>query len=196
MNFLAHALLAGDHPADRVGGLLGDFVKGPLPAGLPPALASGVALHRAIDSFAETHPAFRASRARVGSERRRLAGILVDLFYDHLLARQWADHCAEPLEAFVARLHGEVARHEADLPAHALEIAALMRRQRWLESYRELAAVGSAIDRMAVHRLRRPNALAGGIAEFSAAPDGYAADFRAFLPDALRFAANWRKTRQ
>ena len=49
MNFLAHAVLAGDDDADRIGGLLGDFVKGPLPAGLPPALAKGVALHRAIE---------------------------------------------------------------------------------------------------------------------------------------------------
>lgn len=63
MNFLAHALLSGNAEADRVGGLMGDFVKGPLPAGLPPDLASGVALHRAIDSFADRHPAFAASRA-------------------------------------------------------------------------------------------------------------------------------------
>ena len=53
MNFLAHTLLAGDAASDRIGGLLGDFVKGLLPAGLPPDLAAGVALHRAIDSFAD-----------------------------------------------------------------------------------------------------------------------------------------------
>ena len=92
MNFLAHALLSGEAEADRVGGLMGDFVKGPLPAGLPPDLAAGVALHRAIDSFADRHPAFAASRARVSPGRRRVGGILVDLFYDHLLARDWADH--------------------------------------------------------------------------------------------------------
>lgn len=91
MNFLAHAVLAGDDAADRIGGLLGDFVKGPLPAGLPPALASGVALHRAIDGFADHHPAFLASRARIGARRRRVAGALVDLFYDHLLARDWGE---------------------------------------------------------------------------------------------------------
>ena len=65
-----------------VGGVLGDFVKGPLPAGLPAALASGVALHRAIDSFADRHPAFIVSRARVSARRRRVGGVLVDLFYD------------------------------------------------------------------------------------------------------------------
>jgi len=58
MNFLAHAFLAGDDPALRVGGVVGDWIKGPLPGILSPDLARGVALHRAIDSFAETHPAF------------------------------------------------------------------------------------------------------------------------------------------
>ena len=80
MTFLAHALLSGDAEADRVGGLMGDFIKGPLPAGLPPDLACGVALHRAIDSFADRHPAFVASRARISPERRRVSGVLVDIF--------------------------------------------------------------------------------------------------------------------
>ena len=64
-----HAWLAGDAPADRIGGLIGDFVKGHCRA-ICPDIAAGVELHRRIDSFVETHPAFRASRARVSAERR------------------------------------------------------------------------------------------------------------------------------
>ena len=75
-----------------VGGVLGDWIKGPLPGTLPPDLARGVALHRAIDSHAETHPAFQRSRNRVSPARRRYAGILVDIYYDHLLARDWPQH--------------------------------------------------------------------------------------------------------
>ena len=86
MNFLAHALLAGETPALIVGGVVGDWVKGVLPGALPAHLAQGVALHRAIDVFAETHPAFCASRARMSLARRRYAGVLVDIFYDLLLA--------------------------------------------------------------------------------------------------------------
>ena len=78
MNFLAHALLAGSDPALIVGGVAGDWVKGALPAGLPDDLARGVALHRAIDSYAELHPAFKQSRARVSPGRRRYSGVLVD----------------------------------------------------------------------------------------------------------------------
>lgn len=193
MNFLAHALLSGDAEADRVGGLMGDFIKGPLPAGLPPDLAGGVALHRAIDSFADRHPAFVASRARISPERRRVSGVLVDIFYDHLLARDWADHGQGVLEDYAARLYASLRVRSGLLPEKAREIAELMSSNDWLCSYRNVAAVGRVIDRMAVYRLRRTNPLGGGIEEFLADAAGFAADFRAFLPDAVAFASNWRR---
>ena len=195
MNFLAHALLAGDDDDDRIGGLLGDFVKGLLPAGLPPALASGVALHRAIDSFADRHPAFIASRSRISPARRRVGGVLVDLFYDHLLARDWADHGAGSLDDYTAGLYAALQRYRSVLPEPANAVANRMQTHDWLASYRDVAAVGRAIDLMAIHRLRQPNALAGGIDEFLADAPGFAADFSSFLPDALAFAEGWRAAR-
>jgi len=195
MNFLAHALLAGSADADRIGGLMGDFVKGLLPAGLPPELASGVALHRAIDSFADRHPAFVASRARISPLRRRVGGILVDLFYDHLLARDWTRYGPIALDDFTGDLYAAFENYSGFFSGDAGEVAALMRRYDWLGSYRDVDAVGRAIDRMAVHRLRRANSLAGGIDEFLADSDGFDADFRAFLPDALAFTTHWRLAR-
>lgn len=195
MNFLAHALLAGEKDDDRVGGLLGDFVKGHLPAGLPPDLASGVALHRAIDSYADRHPAFLASRARVSAGRRRVSGVLVDLFYDHLLARDWAEHGSGTLELFTTRLYAVLPGYSAVLPEKAREIADLMSTYDWLCGYRNVAAVGQAIDRMSIYRIRRANPLAGGIEEFLADEAGFEADFREFLPDAIVFAAEWRAVR-
>ena len=192
MNFLAHALLSGNAEADRVGGLMGDFIKGPLPAGLPPDLASGVALHRAIDSFADRHPAFAASRARISPARRRVSGVLVDIFYDHLLARDWADHGPGSLDDYTSRLYASLHARSSLLPEKAREIAELMRTNDWLGSYRNVAAVGQVIDRMAIYRLRRANPLGGGIEEFLADTAGFEADFRAFLPDALAFSSGWR----
>lgn len=195
MNFLAHALLAGDVEADRIGGLMGDFVKGLLPAGLPPDLAAGVALHRAIDGFADRHPAFAASRARISPLRRRVSGVLVDLFYDHLLARDWGDHGPGELEHYTAQLYVSLDGFSAVLPEKARDVAERMSAHDWLASYRHVEAVGEAIDRMAVYRLRRANPLGGGIEEFLAEPEGFEADFRAFLPDAMTFAREWRARR-
>ena len=198
MNFLAHAVLAGDADPDRIGGLLGDFVKGVLPAGLPPDLAAGVALHRAIDSFADRHPAFIASRARISPLRRRVGGVLVDLFYDHLLARDWnawRNDAPGTLEDYTAQLYLALDDFDTVLPEKAREVPARMRAYDWLTSYRHVEAVGEAIDRMAIYRLRRANPLAGGIEEFLADADGFESDFRRFLPDAIDFAENWRTRR-
>ena len=195
MNFLAHALLAGDAAADRVGGLMGDFIKGPLPAQLSPALAAGVALHRAIDSFAERHEAFVRSRARISATRRRVAGVLVDLFYDHLLACTWASYCQTPLPAYAARHYTQNAEIKKEMTEKARDVADRMQAQDWLSAYQHVDAVGQAIDRMAIYRIRRANPLAGGIEEFLADPDSFARDFRAFMPAALAFTANWRVQR-
>jgi acyl carrier protein phosphodiesterase len=195
MNFLAHALFAGNADADRIGGVLGDFVKGYLPAGLAPDLASGVALHRAIDGYADRHPAFAASRARISPARRRVSGVLVDLFYDHLLARDWAIHGSGTLEDYTVELYALLKNYPGPLPQQARDVAIRMRTRDWLCSYRSVVAVGQAIDQMAVHRLRRANPLAGGIEEFLADREGFAADFSLFLPDALAFAVDWRTAR-
>ncbi|HRO35453.1 ACP phosphodiesterase, partial [Thauera sp.] len=128
MNFLAHAWLAGESPALVVGGVFGDWVKGPLPGTLPADLARGVALHRAIDAFAETHPAFRASRARMSVARRRYAGVLVDIFWDHLLARDWALHGEGALAPYCAGVYRQLAARRADLPASAHLALELMAR--------------------------------------------------------------------
>lgn len=188
MNFLAHAFLAGDDPALRVGGLIGDFVKGPLPAGLAADLADGVRLHRRIDSWAETHPAFRRSRARMDGTRRRCAGILVDMFYDHFLAVHWGRHHGRGLAEFTAETYALVAGRAAELPDRFARLFPRMRAMDWLAGYRETASVGEALDRMAT-RLTRPDQLAGGVGELLRDYAGFEADFDDFIGDAIRMVA-------
>ena len=190
MNFLAHAWLAGESPALVVGGVFGDWVKGPLPGTLPADLARGVALHRAIDAFAETHPAFRASRARVSAARRRYAGVLVDIFWDHLLARDWALHAGGPLASYCAGVYRQLSARRADLPASAHLALELMAREDWLGSYAGLEGIADVLARMG-RRARQPNPLAGAEVEFVADPEGFAQDFSDWLPDARRFVAEW-----
>lgn len=191
MNFLAHALLAGDYPALVVGGVVGDWIKGPLPGSLPDDLSRGVALHRSIDSFAEAHPAFRASRNRIPPERRRYAGILVDVFYDHLLARDWREHHDQPLADYCQGVYRLIAGRLPHLPEHAHLALNLMASEDWLGSYAEMAGISDVLARMS-RRARRPNPLAGGEQELIADLDGFAQDFVAWLQDARNFAKQWR----
>lgn len=192
MNFLAHALLAGETPALIVGGVAGDWVKGVLPGALPADLAQGVALHRAIDVFAETHPAFCASRARMSLARRRYAGVLVDIFYDHLLARDWGQHHPQALGLYCARIHHYLNHRLDELPERARPALEWMAREHWLERYADIDAIGDVLERMS-RRVRRPNPLVGGELELRAEITAFEADFRAWLADARIFAALWRR---
>lgn len=194
MNFLAHAWLAGESHDDRLGGLLGDFVKGPLPAGLPAAVAEGVRLHRAIDSFADTHPAFRSACARVPAERRRAAGILVDMFFDHFLACRWEEFSEVPLPDFTADVYRLMAAHHPLLPPRLQRILPWMQADDWLASYREIESISFALDRMS-QRLSRPGLLAGAGSVLREDRAAFEADFLAFMPDARRFADAHRASR-
>ncbi len=193
MNFLAHALLAGDDPALIVGGVVGDWIKGPLPAGLPEDLARGVALHRAIDSHAETHPAFRQSRARVSAARRRYAGVLVDVFYDHLLARDWESAHHRPLADFCTSVYRAIDERMGDLPAESHPALHRMAREDWLSSYAELEGIAAILARMS-RRARQPNPLLCGEREFLADAEGYGRDFVAWLGDTRRYCEEWRES--
>ncbi len=193
LNFLAHALLAGDQPALIVGGVSGDWIKGTLPGALPSDLARGVALHRAIDSYAETNPAFCRSRARFSPQRRRYAGILVDIFYDHLLAQNWAALHHQTLHSYSSFVYGLIGVRLKDLPSEAHGALKMMAHEDWLSSYAHIEGIADVLQRMS-HRARQPNPLAHGEQEFLADIDGFTSDFEEWLVTTQEFAQNWRET--
>ena len=143
MNFLAHLHLGGERPGQLLGSLYGDFVKGPLQDRWPTDIEAGIRLHRQIDVFTDSHPVVLQAKQRFPRERRRYAGILVDLFFDHCLAAHWHDYASEPLHDFTARVY-QVLREEAELPAKLALIAPRMAAQDWLGSYREFAVMEQA----------------------------------------------------
>lgn len=194
MNYLAHALLAGPEDDLRLGGLLGDFVKGlllPAPPGLSAAVVRGLVLHRRIDSFADAHAAFRRSRQRLSAGRRRYGGVIIDMFYDHFLAVHWRRFSEQPLAAFAAEVYLLLAQRS--LPERLARILPTMRQEDWLAGYLEAAAVSRAIDRIAVHRVSRRNTMAGAGSELASGYGDFESDFLEFFPAVTAFAEQFRR---
>ena len=187
MNFLAHAYLARGSDRSILGGLMGDFVKGPLQGRYDVELTRALTLHRRIDSYTDAHDVVRCSRRRVSPARRRFAGILVDMFYDHFLARLWQEYSDVPLEQFTAYVYAVLREHWALLPERLQQVAARMADGDWLTSYRSVDAVAAALDRMG-GRLTRGNAILRSGDELLAEYEAFEADFRLFFPDVVRFA--------
>ncbi|WP_404440208.1 ACP phosphodiesterase [Stutzerimonas chloritidismutans] len=186
MNYLAHLHLGGSQPGALLGSLYGDFVKGTLQGHWPADIEAGIRLHRQIDAFTDSHPLVLQAKQRFPSERRRYAGILVDLFFDHCLAASWTDYADEPLSDFTARVY-RVLREEPALPGKLALIAPHMAVQDWLGSYQEFAVMERVVTGMS-RRLSRPEGLIGGAAELERLYVPLQQDFQAFYPQLQIFA--------
>jgi acyl carrier protein phosphodiesterase len=186
MNYLAHLHLGGEAPAQLLGSLYGDFVKGPLDGRHGEAIEAAIRLHRRIDAYTDGHPVVCAARARFPAGRRRVAGILLDLFFDHCLARDWPQYGEGSLDAFTTETY-RVLLTEPALPAPLDSLAPRMAAQDWLGSYRDFGVLRAVIAGMG-RRLSRPQLLDGGFAELEALYEPLSEDFAAFYPQVQRFA--------
>lgn len=190
MNFLAHLLMGSQTPQQALGSLLGDFVKGPVQQiALPDEVRGGIWLHRRIDVFTDSHPLVLQSKARVSAERRRFAGIMVDMFYDHLLAHHWQRFSDQPLAVFAQQAYRDVLNQPELIPANARPVIAHMSEHDWLSSYAQLPHLHRALDNMA-RRLRRDNPLPGAVAELEADYAAFEDDFLHFMPEVQAYAAD------
>jgi acyl carrier protein phosphodiesterase len=187
MNWLAHLLLSEPDVEHRLGNLLADVVKGKARAALPPGVQRGIACHQAIDAFTDAHPVVHRSKRRLGEEHGRCAGILIDIFYDHFLARDWPHYAAVPLEQFTAEVYASFRGYATGaLPAEARELLARMSDGDLLGSYRALAGIEAALRRLSRRleaRLGRPFALERAVAELEAQYEAFGHDFAEFFPE-------------
>lgn len=191
MNYLAHAFLARATPELLTGGMLGDFVKGEWQLlDYPPDIRAGIRLHRAIDRFTDAHPAVLASRALISPQRRRFAGILVDVFYDHYLARHWHRFSNEPLGDFTEHVYSTLWPQRAAFPERLQRILPWMRADDWLASYGEIESVDAALRGIARRFARYPRAavLADGATELLNNYDALERRFHDFFPEVQAFA--------
>ncbi len=186
MNYLAHLHLGGPAPEQLLGSLYGDFVKGPLAGRFSAPMEAGIRLHRQIDAFTDSHPLVLRAIGRFPAQRRRYAGIIVDVFFDHCLALHWADYSRQPLAAFTDHVYQALAA-EAELPGRLAAMAPHMIAEDWLGSYRDFQIIERVLQGIS-RRLSKPEGLAGGFEEVQALYAPLTEDFRAFYPVVQGFA--------
>ena len=182
MNFLAHLWLADKAGVPLAGAVLGDWFRGPLPDDLPAPLALSVRLHRRVDVETDKHPRVVAARSDFGPGRRRYAGILLDLLYDHALALEWRSLSAEPLDDFAERAARDVggqgqwfARSGGPVPSAAGFRALLV-------SYATEPGLQQAAERTA-RRLRRPEGMLEAMDDWRARVPALRNDLPVLLED-------------
>ena len=187
MNYLVHLYLSGDDQELRLGGLMGDFVKGPIAPETPTGIARGLRLHRRIDTLSQTSMHTRRSRQRLDARYGHGRGIIVDIFYDHFLAASWQDFAALPLEDYAAEIYQLLQERHAQLPPALRQVAGRMIAHNWLVSYRHQEVVGKALQRIA-ERLSRPLPLAEGLGDLQQHEALFRQDFQGFMNEAVDLA--------
>lgn len=193
MNYLAHLLLSSHSHDALAGALLGDFVKGRVDGRYAPAITDAILLHRAIDRFTDAHALPRASRALISAPRRRFAGVLVDVFYDHFLARHWSRFHPVAIDVWTGQVYAALLPRRASFPLRLQQILPHMAAGDWLGAYAGLDAVDAALRGIARRFRRFPRAavLADAVVELETNYDVLEQHFLEFFPALQTFAIDW-----
>ncbi|MDG1193885.1 Acyl carrier protein phosphodiesterase [Polaribacter sp. Hel1_33_78] len=100
MNFLAHLYLSENNTNIMIGNFIADHIKGNNYDGFSEEIQQGVFLHREIDTFTDAHEVVRKSKRRLHERYRHYDGVIIDIFYDYFLAKNWADYSVIPLDIY------------------------------------------------------------------------------------------------
>lgn len=184
MNFLAHAFLSGGDGDILLGNLMADFLRPGTPIPNRERVKQGVAWHYQIDRFMDSHPLVARSRARLFPQHRHYSAVLVDLFYDHLLATSWNQWSQTPLEQFAPQVYAQLTERLNDLPERMREVVPAMIEGDWLRSYAREDGIRYALTRIQ-RRASKGEGLGLSWDEFSAHRSLYQAEFDEFMPQIL-----------
>lgn len=188
MNHLAHLFLPGDaSPARLIGNLAGDFVKGVLGDRFSPEVREGIAQHRRIDAFTDSHPAVAAFRRVLIPDHGHYARVIADMFLDHFLARRFEEYAGETLDEFLARSFSAIDPHSASLPGMLQHVYPRIRDERWLQSYRDLDGIHLALTNISRRFSRRPR-LEEATHHLIDSRVELERRFEQFFPDVIEFA--------
>ncbi len=194
MNFLAHAYLSGDDHGLLVGNFIADFVKGRSAVdSFTPEVKRGIYLHRAIDSFTDTHPVVTESKKRLREKYRHYAGVIVDVFYDHFLARNWDTYHPMALIEYVARTYTIIENHQTDLPDDVKAFFPYMVRGNWLLSYARLEGIGRALTGMS-KRTPFESRMEIAVHDLELHYDQFHDEFTRFFPQLQQHVADYLST--
>lgn len=189
MNYLAHLFLSEWTPESLIGNLLGDFTKGAVEHPYSEDIRKGIALHKRVDVYTDSHPIFRSSKRIISIERRRFSGIMIDVFYDHFLAKNWDEYADIPLRDFSHRVYQVLQDNQNILPERLKRMLPGM--IAGLTSSKEMCGIDRALKGIAA-RIKRTNNLGDGVEELVANYQRLESDFCAFFPDLINYTTTYR----
>jgi len=168
------------------GNFIADFVKGKNIECYQGDIYRGILLHREIDAFTDRHRQVAKSKQRLWQRHRHYAAVIVDIFYDHFLARNWQEYSAIPLPDFARHAYSVIQHFEPLLPPRAKLVFLRMSANNWLVNYGKLEGVDRAMQGMA-RRASFPSSMAGAVTDLQEDYGSFERDFQRFFPELVTF---------
>lgn len=185
MNLLGHLYFSNDDKELMYANLFGDYIKGSDLGHFPPEVRKGLLLHREIDQFIDHHPDVVVLMRSLYADLPKVSGIAIDLFFDHLLARNWSEFHPKSLEKFLKDFYDYEPLHFESYTLEFKEFVVQLKINKWISHY----ATRFGLERMSEGvsgRISFPNSLNTAPLVFDRHKEAITSCFYAFMLDADR----------
>ncbi|WP_372754262.1 ACP phosphodiesterase [Labilibaculum sp.] len=186
MNFLAHQYLSGESEKIRIGNFIGDYIKGRNYEKYHPEIQKGILLHRNIDHFTDRHPMVIKSSKRLKKGYQKYSGVVVDVLYDHFLAKNWHLYHTQAIGTFVNKSHEILIRNYLLLPKKVKLFLPFMIQSRRMESYSKIEGIQAALAIMSRHT-SLPDQTDFAISTLHNEYDAFEEEFTYFMKDLIDY---------
>ncbi len=171
-----------------IGNFIADFVKGNKKDNYPERIKKGIELHRAIDDFTDHHPITDDSKARLRPKYRKYSGVIVDLYYDHFLAKNFELYSDIPLLEYTRRTYTILIDNQDVLPDKVKEFLPFMIERNWLNNYATIEGIGRTLTGLS-KRVSFENKMDESVEDLKTDYAIYKNEFHRFFPQLVTFAA-------
>ena len=150
----------------------------------PMEIQKGIILHREIDTFTDAHPIFRQSTKRLHANYHHYSGIIVDIFYDHFLAKNWSNYSNETLEDFTEHFYQSLRNNYDLLTPKTQKMIPYLITQNWLMSYQTIDGIEIILEKMD-NRMKRDSNMRFSIAELRTFYSEFEQEFTLFFKELI-----------
>ncbi len=189
MNFLAHIYLSGDNELVTIGNFMADGIKGKKYKKYPKEIQIGILLHREIDTFTDAHKTVRKSTKRLHKKYSHYSGVIVDILYDHFLAKNWDKYCDVPLDIYCERFYDSLEDHFDILPERIKRMMPYMIADNWLLSYATIEGIQKVLEGMN-RRTKNRSKMNLAVNELEDFYKEFESEFTIFFDELIQFSKN------
>ena len=184
MNFLAHIFLSFEHEDIMIGNFLADFVRNNAVKGFSDEVKKGVALHRKIDVFTDSHPIVKQSTKRMQQYHGKYAPVVVDVCYDYILANNWAKYSTDSLQDFCMKTYDVLEQRMDGLPQKVQRFLPELIKRDWLAKYGTEEGLRFTFSKLD-NRTKFPSEFFKATDQLLLHYDAFESEFNQFFPDLI-----------